>query len=232
MRSSSRCMSPRVSASRAPNGSSSSSTPGMGDERAREGDALALAAREHGRPVVRAVGEPDVVERRRRGLAPAVVAGDADVADHPLPGKQPGVLKQQPDARLQRLDRSGRRRRSCPRSRGRGPRSAAGASTCRSRNGRRSRRTAPAGIGEIDVREHAPVAEGLGQAIDDDRLRLRPSLRCGRVRDVGPLAAQRPRNRRPEPCRAGWRRSRSSCRPFGCLIGRVPGERPAPRARA
>ena len=45
------------------------------DERARERDALTLSARQHGRPVVGAVGEADVLERGLRGLAPTVRCG-------------------------------------------------------------------------------------------------------------------------------------------------------------
>ena len=59
-----------VAESRLPVGSSARSSDGLADERAGDGDALALAAGELVRPVVHAVREPDRLERRLGAGAP------------------------------------------------------------------------------------------------------------------------------------------------------------------
>ena len=136
----------------------------VADERAREGDALALAAREHGRPVVGAVGEPDVVERRRRRLAPAVGCGRCrrcrspaarEAAGHPgtAAGRSAAAPRpvRSPTTILPSVARSrpAISRRSVVLPQPERPTIAT---------------NSPAGMVEIDAREHAPVAEGLGQA--------------------------------------------------------------------
>ena len=68
--------------SSAPVGSSANITLGLADERAGDGDALLLAARELGRPVAAALVEADALERRRgrptrRSRLPASRAGSA-----------------------------------------------------------------------------------------------------------------------------------------------------------
>ena len=57
--------------SRSPVGSSASSSVGIADDRARDRDALLLAARELARVVVDAVAEPDELERVLRALRAA-----------------------------------------------------------------------------------------------------------------------------------------------------------------
>ena len=120
MRASSSCISARVSASSAPNGSSRSSTPGrLTSARASatrcfwppestDGQSLARSAR------------PTSASAAVRRFAPARLARDADIADHPLPQQQARILEEQPDRALQ-PDRPARRRS--------GPRPAVGVSS-------------------------------------------------------------------------------------------------------
>ena len=68
-----------VSESRLPVGSSARITFGLGDQRARDGDALLLAARHLVRVVVDALGEPDALQRLAR---PLVALDRRDVRVH------------------------------------------------------------------------------------------------------------------------------------------------------
>ena len=111
------------------------------DQRARQRDALLLAAGEDRRPVVGAVGEADIGERRLRRLAPAAARArcrhcrsPAATAAGANPGRAAG-----PSAAARRPAR--RRRALRPASACRGRRSAAAASSCRRRSGRRRRGT-------------------------------------------------------------------------------------------
>ena len=45
------------------------------------------------RAFVGAIGKPDIRERHRRSFAPAIAACNADIAEHAVPGKKPGVLE-------------------------------------------------------------------------------------------------------------------------------------------
>ena len=56
--------------SRLPVGSSARISDGLVDDRARDRGALALAAGELGRPVLRALGEADAAQRLARALLP------------------------------------------------------------------------------------------------------------------------------------------------------------------
>ena len=66
---------------------------GMMHERARQRHALLLPARQHARPFLGTVRQPDVPQRGQRCRAPVAAARDADIGDHPLPGEQPRILE-------------------------------------------------------------------------------------------------------------------------------------------
>ena len=74
--------------SRLPVGSSANTTVGPGDERARDRDALLLAAGELGRAVRAAVREPDALEQVLEELRVGLLAGDRQRQHHVLLGGQ------------------------------------------------------------------------------------------------------------------------------------------------
>jgi hypothetical protein len=96
-RSISPCISIRVSASSAPKGSSGSSRRGVCTS-ARQGHALALATGKYSRPIAGAVGQTHLRQRLARTFQ-RIRSGQAerDVVEHPLPGQQACVLKQDAD---------------------------------------------------------------------------------------------------------------------------------------
>ena len=174
MRARSSCISARVSASSAPNGSSRSSTPGR-LTRARASATRCFWPPEStaGQSLARSA-RPTSASAAVRRLAPARLARDADIADDALPLQQARILEEQPDGALQ-PDRPARRRsRTSPASARRARRSGAAASSCRRRSGRRRRRTARRGS-----RGRAPAAPGARRS-SWQRRRERPAGRARR----------------------------------------------------
>ena len=136
------CIRIRVRASSAPNGSSASSSCGIAHQRAGQGGALLLTARQLVRPGALAALEADLGQRSASLLVgvggPGVGQAEGDVVEDPSPRQQPGVLE---DHRHLVRDR-----RWCPSRppRGRARRGPAAACSCRCRCDRAGPRTRPA----------------------------------------------------------------------------------------
>ena len=242
MRSSSRCIShPRQRVERAERLVEQQHA-GPADQRARERDALALAARQHGRPVVGPVGEPDIGERRRRGLAPAVGCGrcrHCRARAARAAAARPGTAA----ARSAAAPPPARRRsRSCRCSAGRARRSAAAAWTCRSRSGRRSRGTARPGSSRSSSDSTRLSPNDLDRPSSDTASPVRRPPSVARARRQSPRTGRGDRGARCVRC-PGTHRHRAvaiavaaslMCRfpRRDWLVGRVPGERPRSRSAA
>jgi len=72
-----------------------------GDQRASERNALALSARQDGRPIVLASREPDLRDGLAGGFSPPLAARDPYVSQNRLPRKQTRILEQETHLRLQ-----------------------------------------------------------------------------------------------------------------------------------
>ena len=117
------------------------------DQRARDRDALAHAARQLVRIAVGEVGEPDLREQLQCALAvrarlePAQLDLHEHVGEHVAPVEQHRALEHDAEVGLRPVDDAGRRRAPRPSSAGAVRRRAAAACSCRSPTARRSRGT-------------------------------------------------------------------------------------------
>ena len=153
---------------------------GTAHQGAGERDALLLAAGEDRRPIVGALGKADIPKRGERRIAPAAAARDADIADDALPGEEAGFLEEHAHRRMARDDRlavDGNSSGGRPVEPGNQPEKR------RLANARApDRREELAGRhGEIELGEHAAIAEALRNGIEGDALAFDATLGCRRL---------------------------------------------------
>ena len=188
--------------------------PGPADQGAGQRHALALAARQHGRPVAGAVGEADIGQRPRRRCRQPAPRAMPTLSSTALPGQQARVLEQHPHARRQARERPAVEQDVARRSAVSRPAS------------RRSSVLLPQPRapdhgdelarldGEIEPFQHRPVAEALGDAV------------AGRRRGRAPRVDGQRRCRATAVAVRGRSISASAALMRGLrgLVGRVPGE--------